>query len=403
MNAPHNLPIGDPLAELARTTLTEHWRAPGYTVPSAEVYPHQWLWDSCFHAVCWAALGDGDRAVAELANVFDAQGTDGFVPHVRYWTDPDRLAGFWGRAGSSTVTQPPMYGHAAAELHRRGVALPEELVDRAWAGLRHLLVRRPRPGGGVALLHPWESGCDHSPRWDAWCPGGFDDDRWYERKGALVASLIVPAEGGPVANPAFSVASAGFDALVVFNTWELASVRSEPRVEALADEVAGSLADRFDAELITWVDIVDDDDPLASERVAAGATTTSGRARTLDALLPLLVDARPAVVDAALGTLVDPAAHGAPYGPTGVHRADPAYAPTRYWRGPAWPQLTYLLWLGAAAAGRADVAGSLAASLRAGATASGLAEYWDPETGAGLGARPQSWTALAAVVGASAD
>jgi hypothetical protein len=34
-----------------------------------------------------------------------------------------------------------------------------------------------------------------------------------------------------------------------------------------------------------------------------------------------------------------------------------------------------------------------------GATKSGFAEYWDPDTGAGLGAAPQSWTALAAVVG----
>ena len=31
-------------------------------------------------------------------------------------------------------------------------------------------------------------------------------------------------------------------------------------------------------------------------------------------------------------------------------------------------------------------------------TGSGFAEYWNPDTGAGLGARPQSWTCLAAVV-----
>ncbi len=37
----------------------------------------------------------------------------------------------------------------------------------------------------------------------------------------------------------------------------------------------------------------------------------------------------------------------------------------------------------------------LAHWLVAGATQSGLAEHWNPETGAGLGARPQSWTGLA--------
>jgi hypothetical protein len=33
-----------------------------------------------------------------------------------------------------------------------------------------------------------------------------------------------------------------------------------------------------------------------------------------------------------------------------------------------------------------------------GAARSGLAEYWHPDTGAALGAVPQSWSALAAVV-----
>jgi len=34
----------------------------------------------------------------------------------------------------------------------------------------------------------------------------------------------------------------------------------------------------------------------------------------------------------------------------------------------------------------------------AGAWASGMAEYWNPDTGAGLGAIPQSWTGLALVL-----
>ena len=45
------------------------------------------------------------------------------------------------------------------------------------------------------------------------------------------------------------------------------------------------------------------------------------------------------------------------------------------------------------------VAADLAARLVAGAHRSGLAEYWHPDTGQGLGAVPQSWAALAAVVG----
>ena len=39
-----------------------------------------------------------------------------------------------------------------------------------------------------------------------------------------------------------------------------------------------------------------------------------------------------------------------------------------------------------------------AAATVAGAWASGLAEYWNPDTGAGLGAIPQSWSGLALVL-----
>ena len=42
----------------ARAVLEAHWTAHGYCVPNPTTYPWQWLWDSCFHAVAWAALGD---------------------------------------------------------------------------------------------------------------------------------------------------------------------------------------------------------------------------------------------------------------------------------------------------------------------------------------------------------
>jgi hypothetical protein len=54
-----------------------------------------------------------------------------------------------------------------------------------------------------------------------------------------------------------------------------------------------------------------------------------------------------------------------------------------------------LLWVAATRTGRADVASAIATSTVAGAARSGLAEYWHPDTGEGLGAVPQSWTGLA--------
>jgi glycogen debranching enzyme len=68
------------------------------------------------------------------------------------------------------------------------------------------------------------------------------------------------------------------------------------------------------------------------------------------------------------------------------------------WRGAAWPHLNYLLWLGLRRWQRFDEAAALAERSREAALRSGMAEYWDPETGRGLGAVPQSWTGLVVVM-----
>jgi hypothetical protein len=399
------------LASMARRVLDDHWRSPGYAVPHVDTYPHQWLWDSCFHAIVWAQLGVPDRAVDELRSALAHQGPDGFVPHMTYWSSPADSVGFWGRPATSCLTQPPMYGHALAVLHRAGVALPASLVDAAHAGLAFLLTARRAGGaGGVRIVHPWESGCDDSPRWDAWCPSAaWDLATWRETKSQLVHDLVAAlaasdnaagaptgevasVPSGPTENRAFAVESAGFNALVAFNARELASIGHDPasdeRLRQAADELAAVLATRWDDRRETWVDVCADGSPGSS-------------ARTADSLLPSLVvaDRRQAAV--ALASLIDPAAHGGPFGPAGVHRQEPSFDPHRYWRGPVWPQIAYLLWLASRDAGHDEVADALVAGTAAGAMASGWSEHWHPDTGATQGAAPQSWTGVVAVMAAA--
>jgi hypothetical protein len=277
-----------------------------------------------------------------------------------------------------------MYGHALAVLHRRGYDLPEPLVERAWSGLRFLLTVRKRTAGGlVPLCHPWESGCDDSPRWDGVLDGPWSAGAWYEAKGRFVATVERTAAGGALRNPTFAVGSVGFSALVAWNAVELATVAADPALEAAARELADAVDARWDQELRTWVD----DGPTAA---------TSGRVRTADALLPALLHPRPE----ALAELGDPRAFAAACGPRGVHPDEPSYAPSTYWRGPTWPQLGYLLWLAAtsSSSSSSQLAAALSRSITTGAVASGFAEYWEPDSGAGLGAVPQTWSTLACVV-----
>jgi hypothetical protein len=393
---PHEpVPSAAALDRRAREVLEANWRPPGFSVPNPASYPWQWLWDSCFHAVVWLHLGEADRAVTELTHALAHQAKDGFVPHMTYWSerggaDDPTHAAFWGRPATSSITQPPMHGHALAELHRAGVALPDELVERSQRGLRFLLDRRNRHGVGPVIVHPWESGCDDSPRWDGWSgpEHAWSPARAHDLKGELVGALKFTEGGSPVASAEFEVVAAGFAALVAFNARELASVTGdEPLVDA-ADAVASELDARWAPEPAVWADAV-----LVGPPSARGAQPV----RVAEALLPVLVSADQVAVGSAFAQLVDPTAFGGRFGPAGVHRHEPTFDPGTYWRGAAWPQLAYLLWLAAHRRGH-PVAPTLRDRLRAGAWRSGFAEYWDPDTGDAGGASPQSWTALAAVV-----
>jgi histidinol-phosphate phosphatase family protein len=96
------------------------------------------------------------------------QDRDGFVPHVDYQRDPLHLADFWGRVEGSSITQPPMAGHALAELRRRGIATG---VITNQSGIARGLVTRSQVDGVNlrvdALLGPF----------DVWeiCPHGTED------------------------------------------------------------------------------------------------------------------------------------------------------------------------------------------------------------------------------------
>ena len=53
-----------------------------FTVPAGGMYPNQWLWDSCFHAIILSHL-EPDMAKAELRALFARQLPSGMVPHMR--------------------------------------------------------------------------------------------------------------------------------------------------------------------------------------------------------------------------------------------------------------------------------------------------------------------------------
>ena len=150
----------------------------GFTVPTAGLYPYQWNWDSVFVALGFATF-DEARACEEIETLFEAQWEDGFLPHIIFRRDdPDYFPGpsVW-QAGrglpSSGITQPPVAASVVktlwssvsdAALKERLAALFPKIL--AWHRWFHKY-RVPEDSGAVIVTHPWESGRDNSPEWDA--------------------------------------------------------------------------------------------------------------------------------------------------------------------------------------------------------------------------------------------
>ncbi|MET9671201.1 trehalase family glycosidase [Streptomyces sp. NPDC006475] len=372
----------------ALNLLDSHWDdSRGFCVPNPKTYPHLWLWDSCFHAIAWANLND-PRAHRELAAVLEGQLPDGMVPHMRYGpAGPDTWLGPLEQ--TSSITQPPMYGHAIRALADRGKPPADDVIDRGRRGLDWLWEHRRTEDDLLFIVHPWEAGNDHSPRYDDWgAPGRTPQDyhraartAWNKER---MRDVTFNDDGAAVWSSAFVSCPAGFNAYAAFNMAELAHVTGDPELAERARRVSRAL----DTHL--W----DEQRGLWSDRAIVGGGE-SVAVPISDGVMGALVTEDPSRATAALAKLTDPEIFASRFGPSNVARSHPSYDPRAYWRGPAWPQLNYLLWVALRRWGMAEEAHALAVTSAATATANGWAEYWDPETGDGLGAAPQSWTTLA--------
>ena len=107
--------------------LNDNWRD-GYSVPSKNLYPYQWLWDSGFIAIGFAHF-DMDKAQKELETLLNAQWKNGFIPHIifhqlsdTYFPGPNfhsaDLHPFSNPKFPSTgMTQPPVTGFVLEKIH----------------------------------------------------------------------------------------------------------------------------------------------------------------------------------------------------------------------------------------------------------------------------------------------
>jgi glycogen debranching enzyme len=150
--------------------------------------------------------------------------------------------------------------------------------------------------------------------------------------------------------------------------------------------------DRFAAEARAALTALWDDDagwfrPYDVRREAPLGPLTAGG---LVAVWAGGVDA--ARVDRMLERL-DGWATAAPFGVPTCDPTAPAFDPERYWRGPAWVLVNWLVADGCARSGYAERAEQLRASTLALVARAGFSEYYDATTGQGIGGHGFSWSA----------
>ena len=246
---------------------------------------------------------------------------------------------------------------------------------------------RSTQNGLLFIVHPWESGADDSPRWDSWSEGdGYDHDVSRELDQRLIRATCFDNVGASMSSKLFMSAPAAFNAFAAHAAEETYHLTGNSRWRERATELAEVIDDQlWDEAQGLWID----------QAVVGGGESVA--VPTLDGLLGALATADEAKAHRAMGQIFDDSRFGGPYGLAYVPKSHPAYDPNAYWRGPAWPQLNYMMSVAAKRWGREDVYAAIAATTMRGVLSSGFSEYWNPDTGAPLGARPQGWAALAAV------
>lgn len=391
-----------------------------YTVPTKGLYPFQWNWDSCL-----TSLGQGQideaRAWTEIETLFDHQWEDGMVPHIifhkmddGYFPGPE----VWGtnrKVPTSGITQPAVAGFAIKQLYDRAKdkTLARERATRLLPKVARwhdwfYANRDPQGTGLVAIIHPWESGRDNSVDWDA----------AFER---------VPTEGVKPfkrrdtahANPEHRPTQEQYDRYIWLVQhfrglgWDNSRLHDaspfqvvDPGFNGILIRACAEVSDL--AKTLGFDDIAATNGAMAAKGRAALETLWSDRRgqylcfdRAIDALidspsvgglLAVFAGVEPKKA-ARVARTIDDLATRVTYLVPSHDPAAPEFDAKRYWRGPVWLVVNYMIADGLMRAGETATANAIVKSSLDLIGVSGFAEYYDPLTGEGCGGGRFTWTA----------
>ena len=385
-----------------------------YIAPALKTYPFQWFWDTCFHVIILARLGEHDLAKRNLRSLFAMQEENGFVGHMIFWHQllPKRLTDVIQarptlqalRPHMSALVQPPF---AAQALH----TLYESCRDRVYLGEMYARVRRHHEwlaknrdfdgDGLLTIISPFESGMDWKASYDV--PLGYTERTTPRR--LYTSKLYRKAVGVDLTNfllsyrldkiqerGRFRVKDAGFNAIYAVD------LHCMEKLAVLVGDDPNVFADRRRRMLQSMLALMYD------ERSAAFLDVHQPGSRKIPILTPtIFFPLAIEELDQSIAERIldrhfdDERKFAAPLPMPSVEMRDPAFftGETPFiWRGPTWAPTNWFLYHALKKRGFSERAGRLRASLTELVAASGFREYYDPFSGEGHGARDFTWSGL---------
>ncbi len=389
-----------------------------YTVPTNNLYPFQWNWDSCLTAIGFSYF-DEARAWLEIETLFEHQWNDGMVPHIvfhkqddGYFPGPD----VWrvGRpVATSGITQPPVTAFVVRRLFERAkdkdlalkkvtMLLPKIAHWHRWFYDCRDLQRT----GLVAILHPWESGRDNSIDWDQALepvpqvstdsyhrrdtehanPQHRPTDAQYNRYLWLVEhfrSLEWDNKTLLKASP-FQVVDPGFNAILLRSCSDLAFLARTIGEADIASEAQMQYDQGIQALEQLWSE---QDNQYLCLDLSRQALIDSP---SIGGLFPVFADAPHG--DQIAKKIIAIGERGNYLVPSHDPR-DTRFEGMRYWRGPVWLIANYFLYDGLVSAGHQTLAQQIADHSLALIKQEKFAEYFDPRNAQACGGSEFTWTA----------
>lgn len=428
--------VDDDLLAHAKTVLNENDKG-NYTIPAHGLYPHQWLWDSCFIAIGQRHY-DVERAKIEILSLLRGQWKNGMLPHIIF-TPGKKVAmheGVWQSwlsplspddVSTSGITQPPMLAEAIVRI---GEKLP--LTERrswyrqVWPNLlayhEWMYHERDPHGEGLTLqIHPWETGTDNTPPWmellgehllpwwirmmaklhlDGMVSWFRSDTRYVparERLSNVEALALYDTQlrlrrkayntDKILDHSLFTVEDLTFNCILIRANTHLRHIASSLR-EDIPEELAKrmELAEKALEEL--W-------DPYTEQYYSRDFITHRLlKQPSVATLLPLyagtISEERAKLL---VKMLENEHIFGTAYPIPSTPRNSTWFDPICYWQGPSWVNTNWLIIDGLERYGFKEHAAALRDSTLEMVGKSGYFEYFNPLTGDGLGTDNFSWTA----------